>query len=189
MKKTLCITIILSMLVSSAWALSININNETIDVGEVDKYITSETLPNSGDKTEIEWVEKALKFYNYIGENDTINMDKYDDDKYTFYQVKEEGYANTYALDFSTYQPEYFFIKIGDGSLDGFSSHYLYENLASLDWGVINLAALGATVIGVDRISHVGEINGTAPVPEPATMLLLGAGLLGLAGFRRKINK
>jgi hypothetical protein len=37
-------------------------------------------------------------------------------------------------------------------------------------------------------ISHV-SIFGTTPVPEPTTMLLLGSGLLGLWGFRRKFKK
>ncbi len=40
-----------------------------------------------------------------------------------------------------------------------------------------------------DLTFHVGPGNNAAPVPEPASMLLLSTGLFGLAGFRKKFKK
>jgi hypothetical protein len=60
---------------------------------------------------------------------------------------------------------------------------------SSLDW-----LADGNFGFGIDPDCHyyndgvVAAIE-TRPVPEPATMLLLASGLMGLAGVRRKVKK
>jgi len=59
---------------------------------------------------------------------------------------------------------------------------YMTDNGGSYWAGTIWLSSGG----GVDNFSFT---TNAAPIPEPATMLLLGSGLVGLAGFRRKKNK
>lgn len=56
----------------------------------------------------------------------------------------------------------------------------------SIRWDPRNLngADTGSEFFALDGVGLQGSV-----VPEPTTMLLLGAGLLGLAGARRKMKK
>ena len=179
MKKTFLISLLLFLFASSAWSLTIQ--DGQIEVGGVDTLLASKSLINSGDKTELAWVQGVLS--EKFGVTDVTLDAKYD--AMTWFETNQ---TNTYAIDFSTYNPEYFLIKIGTGGLRSPIDHFLFQNTPELAWGVVNLADLGIMeIIGLDRISHV--TGGTAPVPEPGTMLLLGSGLLGLAGFRKRIKE
>lgn len=58
--------------------------------------------------------------------------------------------------------------------------------LAQLGTGALRI---GIHVQGYDSGENEGFVNNDTPVPIPASVLLLGSGLIGLAGFKRKIAK
>lgn len=123
-----------------------------------------QNLNNSGEAAEEAWLEALLGLaYN----NPTVNILSKDEDSNPLDEVPSNW---TYAV-----------LKYGNGA--GYSyDHYAIQNDSD------NTLELSDVGLGNQALSHVTYF-GTTSVPEPATMLLLGVALVGLAGVSRKYKK
>ena len=149
-------------------------------------------LLSSGDADEVAWVNSILG--TSFTKDDLLKTNAEGDDSadwVNWYQVGDVD-SKVFAFDFVSDYPQYFFIKVGVGTNDPIYTHFLFQNIEELQWGVVNLVQqVGdetVTIKEFDKFSHIGELGNT-PVPEPATMLLFGTGLASLAGVARRRKK
>lgn len=153
-------------------------------VGSVDKFLDSTVLSNSG-KSEETWASSVLGF--------AVSIDYKTDPVLAagWEFVSDSSDSDHWAYLLGT-DPAHYVLKLGVGS-SGADTHYLFENLASLSWAVIDLSEMLAgqqLAFNFGRVSHIAETGvGIVNLREPGTigLLIIGLALFSVAiALRRK---
>lgn len=146
-------------------------------VGGVDSLLSSVKLNNSGDATELAWVQSILG-------SDVTFGGKLEGSEFDWEKV--DGTLDVYAQ-YLTDPSDYFLVKTGKlkGTND---THFLFRNIADLAYAVIDLSLMGFTwrEANIQKVSHISQFDRpTTAVPEPGVLSLLAIGILGFVLARR----
>jgi hypothetical protein len=180
MKRLLLVLCVLVAFVAQANALSITPSTGTMGVNE---WTGPQTSNSAALAAIAAYIGSAQELYkNNVGGAEEKTLAGSYETTFLGSAGDTSGATITYTGGNIVGPTAYLFVKDGSGP----PAWYLF-NLTAFGWDGMATLDLSEFWQGVNgAISHVSLFGNNTPVPEPATMLLLGAGLIGLAGYGRK---